>query len=193
MFPFQEQISAATKANFESQLALVTALTGKAFDSVEKLIALNMNTAKAALDETTAHTQQLMTAKGPQELFSLNASKAQPGAEKALAYGRELMGIASGLQSEVVKAAEAQVAEHGRKLSTLVEEVSKNAPAGSENVVAFVKSAIANANAGVEQLSRSTKQAVQAMEANMNNAAVQFSQAAGKAGAQAAPISSAKK
>jgi phasin family protein len=193
MFSFQEQFSAAAKTNFESQLALVTMLTGKAFESVEKLIALNLNAAKASLDETTSHAQQLMGAKGPQEVFAMTSSKAQPGAEKALAYGRELMGIASGLQAEVVKAAEAQVAEHGRKLSTLVEEVSKKAPAGSENVVAILKSAIANANAGVEQLSRNTKQAVQVMEANMNNAAVQFSQAASKAGSQVASFSSVKK
>jgi phasin family protein len=193
MFSFQEQISAATKTSFESQLALATAFTGKAFESVEKLIALNLNVARAALDETASHAQQILTAKDPREALALNASKAQPGAEKALAYGRELMGIASGLQAEVVKAAEAQITEHGRKLSTLVEEVSKNAPAGSENVVAFLKSAITNANAGVEQLSRSTKQAVEAMEANMNRAAVQLSQAAGKAGAQVAPVSGVKK
>jgi len=36
MFSFQEQISAATKNNLESQLALITALTGKPLKTFEK-------------------------------------------------------------------------------------------------------------------------------------------------------------
>lgn len=193
MFSFQEQISAATKNNLESQLALITALTGKAFESVEKVIELNMNAAKAALDESTGNARQLLAAKDPQEFIALTTSQAQPNAEKLASYGRHMMTIVSGLQSEVAKATETQITEHSRKLATLVDEVSKNAPAGSENVVAFMKSAIASANAGYEQLSKSTKQAVEAMEVNMNTAAAQISQAAGKTGARVAAVASVKK
>jgi phasin family protein len=193
MFSFQEQISAATKSNFEAQLAMMNALTSKAFEGVEKLVELNLNTAKSALEETTSHAQHLLSAKDAQELFALNAAQAQPNAEKAVAYGRSLMSISSGLQAELAKATEAQIGEHGRKLSSFFEEVTKNAPAGSENVVAFVKQAIANANAGYEQLSRTTKQAVEAMEANMSNAAAQMSQAAGKTGARVGSVVAAKK
>jgi hypothetical protein len=43
--------------------------------------------------------------------------------------------------------------------------VTKNAPAGSETFVsAAVKTAISNANAGYEQFSKTTKQAVEAIE-----------------------------
>jgi phasin family protein len=188
MSSFQEQISAATKANFENQLALLTALTGKAFESVEKVIELNMNVAKAALEESTSNARQLLAAKDPQEFIALSASQVQPNAEKATSYGREVMTIVSGLQAEVTKAAESQIGEHSRKIASLVDEVSKTAPAGSENVVAFMKTAIANANAGYEQLTKSTKQAVEAMGANMNNAAAQVSQAASKASARVASV-----
>ena len=99
------------------------------------------------------------------------------------------MAIVSGLQAEVTKAAESQIGEHSRKFATLVDEVSKTAPAGSENVVAFMKTAIANANAGYEQLSKTGKQAVEAMGANLNTAAAQMSQAASKASARVAPVS----
>jgi phasin family protein len=193
MFSFQEQISAATKSNLEAQLAMMNMLVSKSFDGMERLVELNLNAAKSALQETTTHAQQLLAAKDAQEVLSLNTTQAQPGAEKFMAYGRNLLGIASGLQSEFVKAAEAQVSEHGRKLSNFVDEVSKSAPAGSENVVGFVKQAIANANAGYEQFTRSTKQVVEAMEANMNNAAAQLSQAASKAGARVNPVATAKK
>ncbi|HEV7618359.1 MAG TPA: TIGR01841 family phasin [Burkholderiaceae bacterium] len=191
MFSFPEQISAATKTNFEAQLALITALTNKTFESVEKMIDLNMNVAKASLEESAANVQQLLSAKDPQEFFALSAAQAQPTAEKAFAYSRHLASIASSTQAEFAKAAEVQIAETTRKVTALVDEVSKNAPAGSENAIAFVKSAIGNANAGYEQVAKTTKQAVEALEANMNTATNQLFQAAAKANGRAS--ASAKK
>lgn len=192
MSSFQEQFSAATRTTLESQIALLTALTGKAFESVEKVIELNMTVAKAALEESTSNARQLLAAKDPQEFIALSTSQVQPNAEKATAYGREVMTIVSGLQAEVTKAAESQIGEHSRKFASLVDEVSKSAPAGSENVVAFMRTAIANANAGYEQLSKSTKQAVETMGANINTAAAQVSQAASKATARVAPVAAKK-
>lgn len=185
MFSFQEQFSAATKTQFEAQIAMLTALTNKAFESVEKVIDLNMNVAKASMQESAANVQQLLSAKDPQEFFSLTTAQAQPNTEKAIAYGRHLAGIASTAQTEFTKAAEVQIADTNRKMIALVEEVTKNAPAGSENAVAFMKSAIGNANAGYEQMTKTTKQAVEAMEVNMNTAATQMTQAATKASSRA--------
>ncbi|HZW19841.1 TIGR01841 family phasin [Noviherbaspirillum sp.] len=181
MFAIPEQFSAASKANFEAQLSLLSALTNKAFEGVEKVVDLNLNVAKASLEESSAAAKQFLAAKDAQEWLTLAAAQAQPNAEKALAYGRHLAGIASGVQAEFTKAAEAQIAETSRKVLELVEEVSKNAPAGSENAVAVLKTAIGNANAGYEQLSKSAKQAVETLEANLNTAVGQFTQAAPKA------------
>ena len=185
MFSFQEQLSAATKSNLEAQIAFMTSFTNKAFEGIEKVIDLNMNVAKASLEESAANVQQLLSAKDAQEFFSLTAAQAQPTAEKALSYGRHLAGIASSTQAEFTKAAEAQIAETNRKVITLVEEISKNAPAGTENAVAFMKSAVGNANAGYEQLSKTTKQAVEAFETNLNSAATQMTQAATKSASRA--------
>jgi phasin family protein len=185
MFSIPEQFSAATKTHFEAQIAMITALTNKAFESVEKIVDLNMNVIKASLEESTASAQQIMAAKDPQEFLSLTAAQTQPNAEKAIAYGRHLASIASSTQAEFTKAAEAQIADTNRKVMALVEEVSKNAPAGSENAVALMKSAIGNANAGYEQLAKTTKQAVETMEGNLNNAVSQFSSAAEKTTARA--------
>jgi phasin family protein len=186
MFAIPEQFSNATKANFESQFAAFSSLTAKAFESMEKLVELNITAAKASLDESSAAARQLMSAKDPQEFFSLSAAQAQPTAEKAMSYGRQLASIAAGTQAEFTKAAESQIAETNRKVISLVDEVSKNAPAGSENVVAALKATIGNASAGYEQLSKTTKQAVETMETNMNAAVTQFTQAAEKAAPKAA-------
>jgi phasin family protein len=185
MFNIPEQFSTVAKTNLEAQLALFTNLTTKAFESMEKVVDLNLNVAKASLEDTSIAAKQLLTAKDPQEFFSLSAAQAQPAAAKAIAYGRHLAGIATSAQAELTRTAEEQIAEAGRKVSALVDDVSKNAPAGSENVIAIVKSAIGNANAGYEQFSKSTKQAVEVMEANMNTAVSQFSQAAEKTAGRA--------
>ena len=180
MFSIPEQFSSATKANFEAQFAMFSSLTSKAFEGIEKIVELNLTAAKATLEESAATTKQLLSAKDPQEFFSLTAAQAQPSAEKAIAYGRHLAAIASGTQAEFSKAAETQIAETNRKVISLVEEVSKNAPAGSENAVALLKSAIGNANAGYEQFSKTSKQAVEAIETNLTSAVNQLSQAASK-------------
>jgi len=181
MFSIPEQFSSATKTNLEAQFVLFSSLTSKAFEGIEKIVELNLTAAKATLEESTAAAKQLLSAKDPQEFFSLSAAQAQPSAEKAIAYGRHLAAITSGTQAEFSKAAESQIAETNRKVLSLVEEVTKNAPAGSENAVAILKSAIGNANAGYEQFSKTSKQAVEAIEANLTSAVNQFTQAAEKA------------
>jgi phasin family protein len=178
MFAIPEQFSNATKANFESQFAIFSSLTSKAFEGMEKLVELNLTAAKASLDESSVTTRQLLAAKDPQEFFSLTAAQAQPTAEKAMSYSRQVAAIAAGTQAEFTRAAEQQIAETNRKVISLVDEVTKNAPAGSENVVSIIKATIGNANAGYEQLSKTTKQAMEAVETNVTAAVNQFTQAA---------------
>lgn len=181
MFSVPEQFSAATKANFYTQLSLMTSLTDKTFESVEKFIELNMNAAKSSLEESTATAKELLGAKDPQDFFNLTSSHAQPVAEKALAYGRHLAKIASSTQADFTRAAETQITETNRKVLALIEEVSKNAPAGSENMVELVKTAIGNANSSYNHLTKTTRQAVDALEANLNTAVNQIAQATTKA------------
>jgi phasin family protein len=181
MFAFPEQFSNATKANLESQFALLSALTTKTFEGVEKLVELNLNTAKATLENSSATARQLLAVKDPQEFFAVTAAQAQPNADKALAYGRQVASIAADTGAEFSRAAESQIAEVNRKVISLVDEVTKNAPAGSESYVSALKTVISNANAGYEQFTKTSKQAAEAIESNLNAAVSQFTQAAGKA------------
>ena len=170
MFPIQDQISVVARSNLEAQLALFSSLSFKTIESVEKLVSLNITAVKATVEESTAKTHELLAVQSPQDLFALSAAQAQPNMEKAIAYGRHLTTIASGAQAEFVKAAEAQFADANRKFSKMVEEASLKAPGASDGVADLMKTAIDNATKGYEQLSRTTKQAAQAVEANLNSA-----------------------
>jgi hypothetical protein len=96
----------------------------------------------------------------------------------AIAYSRHLAGIAAAAQAEFSRITEEQFAEKGRSVAALVDEASKNAPAGSENAMAIMQTAIHNASAGYEQFNKTTKQAAEAVEANLTSAVNQFSQSA---------------
>ncbi|MEN3365279.1 MAG: hypothetical protein V7606_2553 [Burkholderiales bacterium] len=173
-----EQFSNASKANVAAQLAFFSNFSNKAFESVEKLIELNINIAKSSLADSNAAMKQIMAAKDVQEAVSVAVSLAQPNTQKTIEFGRQVASIAAGVQAEFTKAAETNVSEASRKYLELVDELSKSAPAGSESAFAFIKSAIGNAGAGYEQLTKTTRQAVDTLESNMTTAVNTFAQAA---------------
>ncbi len=180
MFSNTEQFSNATKALFESQLAVFNKLTSKTVESVEKVVALNMAAVKASAEEGLAIAQKMSDAKNPQALMELGSSQVKFNAEKAAVYSHHFAEIAAGLQAEFTKAAEKQLADTKNKVETLIDDVSKHAPKGSENAIAMLKNAINNANAGMEQLSKVTKQAVETVEAQVVKATDEFAQAVEK-------------
>ncbi|WP_025916528.1 TIGR01841 family phasin [Herminiimonas sp. CN] len=184
MSTIQEQFLAASKSHFEAQLAMINSLTAKVFGEAEKIINLNVNVAKATLEDSAAAGQQLLAAKDMQDFLKISASQTQPSAEKALAYSRELAGITAASQKELAKAAEAQLAETSENLSKMIAELTKNAPPGSEGVVEMLKSVVANANAGYDQMLQTTKKAAEALEENVTKATQSFAAAAQKSAAK---------
>ncbi|MFC0402835.1 phasin family protein [Paraburkholderia rhizosphaerae] len=184
-----EQFAAAQKANLETLFGL----TNKAFEGVEKLVELNLQVVKSTLAEGQENAQRALSVKDAQELLALQASLTQPVAEKVLSYGRHLYEIASATQAEFTRVAEAQYEEQNRKVQALVENVAKNAPAGSETAVAVIKSAITAANTTYETVHKATKQAVEIAESNFNAAATAASKAASQAAAQVSRSASATK
>ncbi|ABF08086.1 phasin family protein [Cupriavidus metallidurans] len=176
-----EQVAAAQKANLETLFGL----TSKAFEGVEKLVELNLQVVKATLAENADNAKKALTAKDAQELLAIQASLVQPVAEKTLAYTRHLYEIASETQSEFTKVAEAQLAEGTKNVQALVDNLAKNAPAGSESTVAIVKSAISAANNAYESVQKATKQAVEMAESNFQAAATAATKAAQQASATA--------
>jgi phasin family protein len=181
MFAIPEPFSAAAKTQFEAQLAILQSLAGSTFEGVKKIADLNLNVIKTSLQESSVAMEELLTAKDPQTLYSLGTSHAQPNTEKFIAYSRHLAAIASGTQAEWAKVAETQIAETNDKVLALIDELGKNAPAGSEKAIAAVKSAMGNAQAGYDQLTKTAREAVSTLEGNLTAAATQFSNATGKA------------
>jgi phasin family protein len=158
-----EQVLAAQKANFETMFGLTT----KAFSGVEKLVELNLTAGKAALAEAAEGTKAALSVKDAQELLALQASFLQPLAEKSMAYSRHIYDITSSTGAEFSAAYEAQNAAAQKQFAGLVDNISKNAPAGSESAVAVMKSAVAAAGNAYDAVQKAVKQATELAEQNI--------------------------
>ena len=162
MYVTPEQIAATNKAGVEAFLGLAHSQ----FAAFERMSALSFNATKAAFEDGMNHTKALMNAKDVQEFVNINATHAQPALEKAIAYSRSVYQVASQTQGELAKMVEAQAAEFNKSVVGLVDNLSKNAPAGSDVAVAAVKSALAAANSAYDSLTKVAKQATEIAEAN---------------------------
>ena len=175
-----EQLMAAHKSNVETLFGL----TNKAFEGVEKLVELNLQVARATLGEAAETTKAALSVKDAQELLALQAGLLQPAAEKAAAYSRHLYDIVAGAGAEVTKVTEGQVSDAQKKFMSVVDNAVKNAPAGTENAVVLVKSAVAAANNAFDSVQKAAKQAADVAEANfqaITSTAVKATQATAKA------------
>ena len=163
MFATPEKLASSNKANVESFLTLANT----AFASAERFAALNLNTARAFLEDGMSNVKTLLGAKDVQDLMSLQTTLAQPTVEKAIAYSRSVYEIASQTQDEVSKIVESQFAEVNKNVASALDNAAKSAPAGSDVAVAAVKSAIAAANSAYDSMSKAAKQVAEIAETNM--------------------------
>ena len=161
-----EQIAAAQKANLET----LSGLTNQALQSIEKLVELNMHIAKQSLSESMTSAKKALEVKDIQQLLAHQAEAVQPMAEKIMAYSRHLYELAHETQASFTKSAEKELQAGQVKINALVEDWTKNAPAGSDAAVNAMKQAIASANNVFATSQKAVKHAVEVAQTNLSNA-----------------------
>lgn len=178
MFPNFEQYSASGRALLDTQTTAVNALASNMLQGVERIANLNLAAAKASSEEFSANMTKLLSATNPQEFFGISAAQFQPNLEKASSYARYVSEIYSESQLAVAKAIETQVSEASRAAAAVLDQLSKNAPAGSEDAMALMKSMMGNGNAFYEQITKVVKQTTDTMQAQARNFAGSYVQPA---------------
>ncbi len=158
-----EQIIANNKANLNNLFSL----THQAFSGVEKLVELNLTAARAAMSESADHAKAVLSVKDAQELLALQAGLLQPLAEKSAAYSRHIYDIASSTSTDLTKSIEVKATEGQQAVMGYIDAALKNAPAGSEQAVAFFKQAVSAGNNAVESVQKAVKQAADLAETNL--------------------------
>lgn len=162
-----EQFAQINQEALETMQAVVL----KSLEGFEKLADLNMQAVKASLTESNDQVKAVLGAKDAKAFADLATAAGQPAADKFASYSKHVYEIASETGAEIAKLFEKQVAEGNKQFAAAVEAMAKNAPAGSEGVVTFVKSAVTAANTAYDQVNKATKQAVEMAEANLASVA----------------------
>lgn len=156
-------------ATQKTNVQTLAGLSEKAFSSFEKLVELNLAAARALLDESVAHRQALGDIKDVQALLAFQSGLLQPMSDKAASYSRHVFDILSGSRADFSAVVESTRAQSQKSVTVLLENSLKNAPAGSEAAVAVIKSAIDASSTAVESAQKSARQALEAVESNMNS------------------------
>lgn len=87
-----DKLSEASAQQLAKQIDFFQALTTRAFDNAERILALNIQTTQATLAQASSAVRQLAEARDPRDVFSLG-NQSQQQIEALLAYGRKLMEI----------------------------------------------------------------------------------------------------
>ncbi|MGZ5114178.1 MAG: phasin family protein, partial [Usitatibacter sp.] len=157
------KIDQLTAAN-EAALNQFTYFAQLSLANVERFAELSLGAARESVEQATAHAQSLAGAKDVHEVIALNSAALEPAMKRAYAYSRTAYETAAETNNEVKRVLEAHAAEYNRAAVTALEEAFKYAPAGSETVVANVKSAIAAAQSAYDNLAAINKQIYDTVE-----------------------------
>lgn len=163
MYQTPEQLFALNKTNIDAAMRFA----GVALQSMEKLVGLQMETAKAALADSADSVRALAAVKEPKDLVTLRDRMLQPTLEKATAYARHVYDVAVSTQSELNKLVEAQIADYNKSVVSVLDKAASNAPAGSEFAVAALRSAVGSANMAFDNMTKVAKQFAEITEANV--------------------------
>jgi len=167
MYVNQDKVSATSKAGVETMLGFAQAQ----FGALERLAQLNIESARETLSDNAEHVKALLDAKDPQELVKLNAAYAQPAIAKVVTYSKGVYDVATQTHAAISQILEAHAAEMNRNFASVLENLSKNAPVGSDAAVSAMKTALAAVNTAYDSLSRVARQAAEVVEVNFANAA----------------------
>ena len=174
-----EQLTATNKASVQA----LTSMSTDMFAGFEKMVELNLAASKAMMIESFGNMQTVMAAKDPSEFLALQTGSLQSMAEKSTAYGNHLAAIVAESGAELGKAFEGKFAETQKGIADLVENIAKNAPAGSEATIALLKSTVSASQNAIDSAQKSAKTAMAAAESNyaaMTEQAVKATKAVAK-------------
>ena len=177
MYQTPDQLIALNKANVEAVLRFASV----AIEGTQRLVDLQLKVAKTAVADGIQNARALSAVRDLEQLATLKDTLVQPSFEKATAYAKQVYDVAAETQSEFGRLVEEQVTELQKQVISTLDQLVKNAPAGSEVGIAAVKSTLAAVNSGFDNFTKVAKQLGEATQTNIEAVANQTIEAAKKA------------
>ena len=170
-----EQFAAWNQAAYDAAMTYARA----SLTSAEQLLRLNLETARATLDQASRATRDLMSVSDPQQFVQARTKLAQDNMQQAAAYAQSVYAIVSQAQREMSKLWEEQMSRVSKDVTVGAESLGKAAP-GADLQSAALKSTLAASSAMMETLNQATRQFAELSEATMKAAAAQMVKGFGK-------------
>ena len=166
-----EQFASLQKAQIDSLLTLAHT----AFAGMERLAALNLETARNLLDDGAGSARTLLSATDLQTLMTLQGGLVQPTADKLAAWSRSAYEIGATTRDELGKTLDARISEASQSLDSTLDELVKQAPAGTETAtgasVSALKSALGAAGVAYATFSKTARQVGDQLDSQLAPAA----------------------
>lgn len=108
------------------RLEAALSMLDKALESADQLTRLNINLARATLEQSNIAARQFIAAEGLQEFLSLWAALLQPDARRLFDYGYYLSTILAAAQIELMKLASGGIADLDRRTISLMGNTRSN-------------------------------------------------------------------
>jgi phasin family protein len=141
--------------------------------TAEQLLRLNLDAARAALEQNSKATRDLLAVSDPQDLMAVRTRLAETNMQQAAAYANSVYGLVSETQASLAKMFEEGIARFQKDVADSAEKLGKSAP-GGEIQAAAIKSTLAASSAMMESLQQATRQFAALSEATMKAATEQM-------------------
>jgi phasin family protein len=168
-----------------SSLGLAFAATEAAVAAGERVVRLQMESAKSLFQESIAQVQKLSALKDFEEAAAVVTAWSKDGVEKLSGYSRNYVSIAQEAQQNVTKALDENSAVLQREVLDAVEKAVSHWPVpGGDSLLAGFKVAVTSATSATDAVNQTLKQVTEFAGASLKAASV---------GAEAVPAPSRKR
>ncbi len=146
---FKPHIEATNKAAFD--------FANLAFSQVERLTAMSVEQAKISAELAYEQAQALLEVKDPSAAIELFKSQLETSAKSLAGFATTAVELSEEIQAETSAFAEGHFEQAHANANKAINDLLKNAPQGSEAVVAAVKASIDAANKAISEAHATAK------------------------------------
>lgn len=168
------------QATSQENLQVAQNLTNNLIANATKLGKLQQDAFTQLVSSQFAFANKLFAVRDIKDFTELQNEFLSPTAvlDQQLNFNREVLAVLADSQQQVSQFTEQQVAKGSEQINEAVEKLAGQAPAGSEQAVTALKSAVSNANQVFGQAQAASKEAATIAENAVKQAAEQSEKAA---------------
>ena len=168
-------LSNSTKQQTEAHIDAVSSLFGHALHSASEVTELSLTAAKESLNDSFAKIHEVIESKDPSKIYAAFSIEVQPASQKVSSYVKHCVEIGSNVQNQTIKLIQERMDDTVGHVNTLIDDLAKAAPAGSEPFAEMVKLQAANFHKAYVQFSRTGHEVLGAYQSQLNTFASHLS------------------